>query len=131
MYQGNWHCSSCGEAITELPFAPRSEKGLTCRVCYAKGKAEGETPLASAAAGGSIASEELPTAPPFDPTAPPETSLAPQPPEFADAPATTERQTFTGEWSCSICGGAITSLPFAPRSTTNLKCLDCFKQSKT
>ena len=38
MHQGNWKCSGCGGAITELPFQPRSEAGLTCRACYAKGK---------------------------------------------------------------------------------------------
>jgi hypothetical protein len=69
-------------------------------------------------------------APPFDPTEAPEASTAPPPPEFAEAAPATERQTFTGEWSCSICGGAIRSLPFEPRSTANLKCIDCFKQSK-
>lgn len=27
-------------------------------------------------------------------------------------------------------GTAITELPFEPRDTSNLKCLDCFKKSK-
>ena len=38
MHQGNWKCSGCGGAITELPFEPRSESGLTCRACYGKQK---------------------------------------------------------------------------------------------
>ena len=38
MYQGNWKCSTCGGPITELPFQPRSESGLTCRTCYGKQK---------------------------------------------------------------------------------------------
>ena len=69
-------------------------------------------------------------APTFDPMAAPEAGIAPAPPEFADAPAATEKPKFSGEWSCSICGSSITSLPFEPRSTEGLKCLDCFKQSK-
>jgi CxxC-x17-CxxC domain-containing protein len=35
-----------------------------------------------------------------------------------------------GSWTCSGCGGAITSLPFTPRDTSNLKCMDCFKKSR-
>jgi len=128
MFQGNWQCSSCGAAITELPFEPRSEKGLTCRTCYAKGKAEGEVPLASAAVSG-VASEQT-GAPPFDPTAAPELAASPVPPEFTEAAAVKERTVFAGEWSCSVCGGSITSLPFQPRSTKNLKCLTCYKESR-
>jgi CxxC-x17-CxxC domain-containing protein len=41
-----------------------------------------------------------------------------------------EKHKFTGDWKCAGCGGAITSLPFTPRDTSNLKCLECFKQSK-
>lgn len=33
-----------------------------------------------------------------------------------------------GQWTCSGCGGAITELPFEPRSTSNLKCKECFKK---
>ncbi len=36
MYQGNWQCSKCGAAITELPFEPdpvRMDK-LLCRQCH-------------------------------------------------------------------------------------------------
>lgn len=129
MYQGNWQCSRCGGAITELPFEPRSEKGLTCRACFMKQKNGG----AAEAAPEAVASEldDRNDAPPFDPMAAPESEPAPTPPEFADAPAAgTEKHRFTGEWPCSICGSTITSLPFEPRSTANLKCIDCFKQSK-
>ena len=127
MFQGNWQCSVCGGAITELPFEPRSEKGLTCRACFMKQKDSHAAPNEATTA---PAADEQSDAPPFDPAAAPEASTAPPPPEFADAAPTTERQSFTGEWSCSICGGTISSLPFEPRSTANLKCIDCFKQSK-
>ena len=36
MFEGNWKCSGCGTAITELPFEPRSEDGLLCRECHQK-----------------------------------------------------------------------------------------------
>lgn len=36
MHQGNWTCSGCGTAITELPFEPRSTDGLLCRECHQK-----------------------------------------------------------------------------------------------
>ncbi len=35
-----------------------------------------------------------------------------------------------GNWKCATCGTDITSLPFTPRDTSNLKCIDCFKKSK-
>jgi hypothetical protein len=41
-----------------------------------------------------------------------------------------EKKKFEGNWSCAGCGGSINSLPFTPRDTSNLKCLDCFKASK-
>ena len=41
-----------------------------------------------------------------------------------------ERKTHKGDWKCSGCGAAITELPFEPRDTSNLKCLDCFKKSR-
>jgi CxxC-x17-CxxC domain-containing protein len=44
--------------------------------------------------------------------------------------ASSDKPKFAGNWQCSGCGGAITSLPFTPRDTSNLKCLDCFKRSK-
>ena len=96
MHQGNWTCSGCGAAITELPFEPRSENGLLCRACHAKGRA--------AATGND---------------APADTNGAP-----------VDKPKVAGNWVCSMCGGAITSLPFTPRDTSNLKCLDCFKKSK-
>lgn len=34
MHQGNWTCSGCGGTITELPFEPKSDKGLMCRECH-------------------------------------------------------------------------------------------------
>jgi len=134
MHQGNWKCSGCGGAITELPFQPRSESGLTCRACYAKGKEskEVEQPV-----------EELQTAsepmsldgiPDFD-----EAQLASEPMPADDAfagletaapAAKGEKAKVIGNWKCAGCGGAITSLPFTPRDTSGLKCLDCFKASK-
>lgn len=33
MFSGNWTCSSCGAAITELPFQPRDTSSLLCRSC--------------------------------------------------------------------------------------------------
>lgn len=94
MFQGNWTCSGCGKAITELPFEPRSSAGLTCRECHAK-------KLSGASSDGSSAS-------------------APQ----------GDRPKIEGNWTCSGCGGAITSLPFTPRDTSNLKCMECYKKSK-
>ena len=41
-----------------------------------------------------------------------------------------EKPRFAGAWHCASCGGDITSLPFQPRDTSNLKCLDCFKASR-
>jgi len=34
MFQGNWTCSQCGAAITELPFEPSGDQPLFCRDCY-------------------------------------------------------------------------------------------------
>lgn len=124
MHQGNWKCSKCGAAITELPFIPRSENGLTCRDCYFKAKNGG----AGAPAPTADTSSEPP---PYDPT---EGEVAgepaPAPPDELDGavPATGQRKMFTGEWTCSVCGNPITQLPFQPRDTSNLKCLDCFKK---
>jgi CxxC-x17-CxxC domain-containing protein len=41
-----------------------------------------------------------------------------------------DRPRVEGNWTCSGCGGTITSLPFMPRDTSNLKCIDCFKKSR-
>lgn len=104
---------------------PRSEAGLTCRACYMKSKNG-----ASSAPGspGPTSAEAMP--PPPD-----DAGLAsePNPDDGLDAIAmssTGEKPKFSGDWSCSVCGTAITSLPFTPKTTNNLKCLDCFKQSK-
>jgi len=131
MYQGNWQCSSCGGSITELPFEPRSEKGLTCRACFMKQKDGTPSPAAAPEVTTASAADDRDDAPPFDPEAAPGDAAAPTPPEFTTAAAPTEKQSFTGEWPCSVCGGTITSLPFEPRSTANLKCIDCFKQTKS
>jgi len=42
-----------------------------------------------------------------------------------------DRQMHSGDWKCSGCSKAITELPFQPRETSNLLCLDCFKQSRS
>jgi len=138
MHQGNWKCSGCGGAITELPFQPRSESGLTCRACYAKGKEreKAEQPVPELqTASEPMSSDGIPD---FD-----EAQLAsePMPADDAFAGLDTANSTapsagsdtkpkITGSWQCSICGGEITSLPFTPRDTSGLKCLDCFKKSK-
>ena len=137
MFQGNWKCSKCGGVITELPFQPRSESGLTCRTCYAKSK----DPAGNGSGGGS-----------YQPGAPADVSDlgaseldTRDVPDFADFDSGTsepmsddgfghavpvEKPKVAGSWTCATCGGAITSLPFTPRDTSNLKCLDCFKRSK-
>jgi CxxC-x17-CxxC domain-containing protein len=47
MFQGDWNCSNCNTAITELPFQPNDTSRLTCRDCYMNNRASG-----SAATGG-------------------------------------------------------------------------------
>ncbi|MBY0309972.1 hypothetical protein K2Q16_02415 [Patescibacteria group bacterium] len=126
MPQGNWKCSQCGGTITELPFTPRSDSGLTCRTCYAKGK-NGAKPTESSEPMMTVASE----APDFPFDAP----LASEPAHgddlgLGESPMSTEKPKVEGSWVCSSCGGSIASLPFTPRNTSNLKCLDCFKRSK-
>ena len=129
MYEGNWTCSKCGGAITQLPFEPRSNSGLTCRTCYAKGQDRAAT---SAPAPGTTTATEVPDIPA-------DAGVATEPPPLDDAfagiegmeeSAPAEKPKHAGNWSCATCGDAITSLPFEPRSTNNLKCLDCFKASK-
>jgi ribosomal protein L37AE/L43A len=97
MFQGNWKCSKCGGAITQLPFQPRSEAGL-------------DIPDFAEVAGEPAPFEDY--------------GEATLPPVVAEKPR------FEGKWKCATCDGDITSLPFAPRDVTNLKCLDCFKKSK-
>jgi CxxC-x17-CxxC domain-containing protein len=127
MHQGNWKCSTCGGAITELPFVPRSESGLTCRTCYAKGKSKDSS--------SSVPPPEMPVASEA-PDIPDYAEVAGEPSPYEDfsadmVPVTpSEKPKFAGSWKCASCGGAITSLPFTPRDVTNLKCLDCFKRSK-
>ena len=80
-----------------------------------------------------VASEPMPMddVPDFD-----ESQIAsePMPPDDFGAAATPatpgEKPKFTGSWKCVGCGGDITSLPFQPRDTSNLKCLECFKASR-
>lgn len=125
MFQGNWKCSTCGGAITELPFEPRSESGLTCRACYGKKKDEEKN---EAPAMDMPSAQEAPDIPDYA-----EVAGEPAPGEdFAPdmVPASTEKPRFAGTWKCATCGNPITSLPFEPRDVTNLKCLDCFKRSK-
>jgi CxxC-x17-CxxC domain-containing protein len=134
MYEGNWKCSGCGGEITQLPFQPRSESGLTCRACYGKTKETEQTeqPIPEMQTAG----EPMPMddVPDFD-----DAQLAgePMPPDDAFAGLETSAPTVSGDkpktagnWTCSGCSGAITSLPFTPRNTDNLKCLDCFKASR-
>lgn len=135
MYQGNWTCSKCGGEIKELPFKPRSNAGLTCRDCFFKakdgqsgGQGNGSNALGDMQGTADIDDRD---APPFDPEA---SGIAGEPapdsPEMEAAPAAGERKMFSGEWQCATCGGSITQLPFEPRNTENLKCIDCFKKSK-
>jgi len=126
MHQGNWKCSGCGGAITELPFQPRSENGLTCRVCYAKKSGRS----APTAAPESTSAPEAPDDMPFDAGVAGEI----EPFEGMDdaVPVVAgDKPRFSGDWACAGCGSAITSLPFQPRDTSNLKCIECFKQSKS
>ncbi len=123
MHQGNWKCSGCGGAITELPFVPRSENGLTCRSCFMKTKGGNTPSVPTMSAAPEIADI------PFDA----EPAAGPQVDDgFDSLPSTPtgEKPRVSGDWSCANCGAAITSLPFTPRDTSNLKCLDCFKRSK-
>ena len=39
MHQGNWECSTCGKAITELPFKPERTDGLKCLDCFKASRA--------------------------------------------------------------------------------------------
>lgn len=146
MFQGNWKCSKCGGAITELPFQPRSEAGLTCRACFmaSKGGAAAPAPVSEAnpAADSLHASApdlgdapEMPEAPDFDPFAggsdAPEAAPLPEDlNEQLPEESRPQKPKFQGDWKCSVCGAAITSLPFEPRSTEGLKCIDCFKSGK-
>jgi len=123
MYQGNWKCSICGGSITELPFEPRSESGLTCRQCYAKAKDQDSSNQP-------VSEMPLTSEPPTNDI--PENAILASEPTPGDntgkSVVASERVKFSGNWNCSTCGNAITSLPFEPRNTSNLKCIDCFKK---
>lgn len=126
MHQGNWKCSSCNGPITELPFIPRSEAGLTCRTCYSKKR--NTTPNTAPTNQNTPPADEVPDIPDY-------AEVANEPAPMDDFhntvdPFQKEKPKFSGEWECSMCGGVISSLPFEPRNTSNLKCLECFKQSK-
>ena len=122
MHQGNWKCSSCGGAITELPFVPRSEAGLTCRACFLKSKGgSASTPANTMAPATEVPDIPFDAAPASDPQ---------MDDGFDVAPPAGEKPKISGDWQCATCGGSITSLPFTPRDTSNLKCIDCFKRSK-
>lgn len=41
MFDGNWSCSSCNAAITQLPFQPSNTSNLLCRDCHSAGKGSG------------------------------------------------------------------------------------------
>jgi len=36
MVKGNWKCSDCQAAITELPFNPAPDRPIFCRDCWKK-----------------------------------------------------------------------------------------------
>lgn len=143
MFQGNWKCSKCGGAITELPFQPRSESGLTCRACFMASKGGGtpapaaeENHAADSMHVGAVnldGAPDIPDAPDFDPfaggSADEQSAPDPEMNESLPEESRPQKPQFTGDWKCSVCGGAITSLPFQPRGdASNLKCLDCFQK---
>ena len=137
MFQGNWKCSKCGGAITELPFQPRSEAGLTCRTCYAKSKDpagggssyQNGAPADTSTLGASTHDDrDVPDFADFD--APSSEPMSDNGLDAIGATAPADKPRTTGNWQCATCGAAITSLPFTPRDVTSLKCIDCFKRSK-
>lgn len=134
MYEGNWKCSQCGGAITQLPFQPRSETGLTCRDCWmkAKGAEKGAAPATAPEMGASSGPMDEQDVPDFTDSDFGGGSAEPQEDDGLGgttvAPGTKPK--FEGDWQCAGCGASITSLPFQPRDTSNLKCIDCFKASK-
>ncbi|PWB39150.1 MAG: hypothetical protein C3F02_00835 [Parcubacteria group bacterium] len=38
MVQGNWECSDCHIAITELPFEPDGSRPIYCKDCWRKNR---------------------------------------------------------------------------------------------
>ncbi len=53
LFEGEWECSQCGAAITQLPFQPDAERPLFCRECHRKRRAEREVRKRSAMVQGS------------------------------------------------------------------------------
>lgn len=41
-----------------------------------------------------------------------------------------DRQMFTGNWTCSGCGADITELPFEPSGDRPLYCRDCHRKNR-
>jgi len=40
MIKGDWKCSECQTAITELPFEPAPDRPIYCKECWMKKRAE-------------------------------------------------------------------------------------------
>jgi len=40
MVKGDWKCSECQTAITELPFNPAPDRPIYCKECWSKKRAE-------------------------------------------------------------------------------------------
>ncbi|MFH1036686.1 MAG: CxxC-x17-CxxC domain-containing protein [Patescibacteria group bacterium] len=40
MVKGDWKCSECGCAITELPFQPAPDRPIYCRECWSKKRSQ-------------------------------------------------------------------------------------------
>lgn len=38
MFEGNWQCSNCGNAINKLSFEPRNTSNLRCLDCFKASK---------------------------------------------------------------------------------------------
>lgn len=125
MFQGKWKCSKCSGEITELPFEPRSEGGLVCRTCYAKQKDGVSKPATENGGSSDQDSQDLPAD-----TEQLESTGTEHGSESVPAKQSVEKKMFSGDWKCGSCDVAITELPFEPRETGNLKCIDCFKKSK-
>ncbi|MCA9351596.1 hypothetical protein KC929_02355, partial [Patescibacteria group bacterium] len=41
------------------------------------------------------------------------------------------RESYEGNWTCSKCQAAITTLPFKPENEANLTCRDCYLKEKS
>jgi CxxC-x17-CxxC domain-containing protein len=40
MVKGDWKCSECSAAITELPFEPAPDRPIYCRDCWSKKRSQ-------------------------------------------------------------------------------------------